>query len=76
MIFNTANVCETFFCMVSRESLDKDLDEITLDENNYDEEKSKKTMDYVYRKTTKHPLKHKLFHAFNQLKHFKITQFL
>lgn len=49
------------FCMISRESLDKDLDEVTMDENNYDEEKSKKAMDYVYSRTTNHPLFNHLY---------------
>jgi hypothetical protein len=51
----------SLFCMISHESLDKDLDEVTMDENNYDEEKSKKAMDYVYSRTTNHPLFNHLY---------------
>lgn len=44
------------FCMTQPKDLDADLDEITIDENNYDEEAAKKAMDFIYEKTNKHPL--------------------
>ena len=44
------------FCMITHEDLDSDLDIITKDENNYDEESAQKAMDFIYEKTHNHPL--------------------
>ena len=44
------------FCMITPQDLDKDLDEITMDENNYDEESAKKGMNFIYKRTHTHPL--------------------
>ena len=44
------------FCMTPPKDLDTDLDEITMDENNYDEEAAKKAMDSIYENTHKHPV--------------------
>ena len=44
------------FCMITPEDLDTDLDEITMDENDYDEEAATKAMDFIYAKTHKHPV--------------------
>ena len=44
------------FCMISPDDSDVDIDEITRDENNYDEENAKKALDYIYCNTNDHPL--------------------
>jgi len=50
------NWLRKLFCMIPPKDLDTDLDEITMDENNYDEEAAKKAMEYLYKKTNKHPI--------------------
>lgn len=50
------------FCMIPKENNDDEfMDEITRDENNYDDETAKKALDYVYDHTQRHPLFMKLY---------------
>jgi hypothetical protein len=50
------------FCMIPKENSDDDeIDDITRDENNYDEDNAQKALDYVYDNTSKHPLFMKLY---------------
>ena len=44
------------FCMIPGEDNDDGLDEITCDENDYDELAARKAMNYVYENTSEHPL--------------------
>jgi hypothetical protein len=44
------------FCMIPSEDSDDSIDDITRDENDYDELAARRAMDYVYENTSKHPL--------------------
>ena len=44
------------FCMIPAEESDDSLDEITRDENDYDELAAKRAMDFIYENTNEHPL--------------------
>jgi len=49
------------FCMIPHDDSDDEIDEITRDENNYDEENAKKALDYIYCNTNEHPLFNHLY---------------
>ena len=51
----------TVFNMMQKKDDDKDLDEITRDENNYDFEAATKAMDFVFDETKENPLFCKLY---------------
>jgi hypothetical protein len=59
--FQYRSCLRELFCMVPKEDSDDSLDEITLDENNYDEESAEKALNYVYKKTEHHPLFNHLY---------------
>lgn len=43
------------FCMITPKDLDAELDTISMDENDYDEEATSKAMNFVYEKTQNNP---------------------
>jgi hypothetical protein len=49
------------FCMIPKEDSDDDLDDVTKDENNYDDEHAVKALDYLYDSTSHHPLFNHLY---------------
>ena len=49
------------FCMIPAEDSDDEIDEVTRDENNYDEYHAKKALDFIYENTNNHPLFMKLY---------------
>lgn len=49
------------FCMIPKEESDDDLDDVTKDENNYDDEHAVKALDFLYEHTSEHPLFNHLY---------------